>query len=246
MKKTVSMLLAIAVIFTFSFLAIASGSEKAEEASGGESSENENSNSGKAEYKLGKSYSKIEKDSIGSVYITVAYEVINSGKVAVFLKDGTADIENKDGSLIDTVENITACPQILKPGETGWYFERTLFDGKTVNDIKSVPHPNVEKSSDECIRFNVSDTKLNEEQYLGVKTIGRIENQTKSDYDSVIVSVNMFDSNGKVINKEYTYIDEGIKAGEKKSFEISSLNTKLKASDVSKYEVYAYPSQYNF
>ena len=60
------------------------------------------------------------------------------------------------------------------------------------------------------------------------------------------VAAILFDSNGKLIGTEYTYLDNDLAAGDKVAFECSSLNTELKASDIAKYEVYAYPTQYNW
>lgn len=43
-----------------------------------------------------------------------------------------------------------------------------------------------------------------------------------------------------------TILDNGLKAGEKKAFQTSALDTDLSASEVASYTVFAYPHQYQF
>ena len=76
--------------------------------------------------------------------------------------------------------------------------------------------------------------------------MGRVENKTSEDGTSVYVIAQLFDANKNIVGVEMTIVDNGLKAGEKKAFQTSSLDTDLKASEVSSYVVYAYPHQYQF
>lgn len=247
MKKSIRVICLVLVLSLFTVFALGSGSEKASENKGEETAASgENKSSSKAEYKLVDSYGKVYTDSIGTKYVKVAFSVKNTGKVNVFLKPGSADIENSNGTLEDTVDLISACPQVLKPGETGWYYENALYDGTETKNLKIVANPDVEKATDDCIRYTVSEISIKEEQYLGIKILGRVENGTDKDVESVKVMANLFDKDGKLISQESTYIDEGLTKGQKKSFEIVSLNSEIKKSDIDKYEVYAFPYQFNW
>ncbi len=249
MKKWVRVMCLVMVLVLFTVFALGSGSEKASENKGeaaANTGENNAATDSKAEYALGDAVVSVTTDSIGSKYVQVYFSVKNTGKVNLYLGSGSADIENSEGSLEDTVSSISAYPDILKPGETGYYFERTLYDGTATTGLKAIAHVDIEKASADCIRYKVSDISIKDEQYLGAKVIGRVENTTDEEGSMVEVAALLFDTNGGLIGVEFTYLDGSFAAGDKKSFECSSLNTSLKASDVSKYEVYAYPTQFNF
>ncbi len=239
----------VTVLALFTVFALGSGSEKASE-NKGEAAANAGANdapaSGDAEYTVGDAVVSVTTDSIGSKYVHVYFPVTNTGKVNLYLKSGSADIENSAGSLEDTVSLISAFPEVLKPGETGYYYESTLYDGTETTGLKAVAHADVEKASADCIRYKVSDISVKDEQYLGAKVIGRVENTTDEEGSMVKVAALLFDAKGALIGVEFTYIDGTLGAGDKKAFECSSLDLELKASDIAKYEVYAYPTQFNF
>ncbi len=250
MKKSLRAVCLVMVLVLFAVFAIGSGSEKASENKGDAApatgTNEKASEPAEAEYSVGDAVVSVTTDSIGSKYVQVYFPVTNTGKVNVYLESGSADIENSSGSLEDTVDMISAYPNVIKPGETGYYYERTLYDGSATSGLKAVAHPNVEKASVDCVRYKVSDVSVKDEQYLGAKVIGRVENTTNEEGKMVEVAAILFDKNSALIGVEFTYLSDGLAAGDKKAFECSSLRTDLKASDIAKYEVYAYPTQFNW
>lgn len=249
MKKFIRPICIFLAILLFSVFALGSGSEKASENKGADSAatgKKEAVAEGKAEYENGEPVVSVTTDSIGSKYVQVSWSVTNTGSVNLYLSSGSADIESGDGTLEDTVEGISAYPAVLKPGETGYYFERTLYDGSATSGLKAVPHADVEKASVDCIRYAVSDVSIKDEQYFGAKVIGRVENTTEEDGSLVEVAALLFGTKGDLIGVEFTYVDGDLVAGDKKGFQCSSLRTDLKASDIAEYQVYAYPTQYNW
>lgn len=249
MKKWVRVMCLVMVLTLFTVFALGSGSKKASENKGetaANSGENDAAPSDDAEYTVGDAVVSVTTDSIGSKHVEVYFPVTNTGKVNLYLNSGSADIENSKGSLEDSVSLISAYPEVLKPGETGYYYESTLYDGTATTGLKAIAHADVEKASVDCIRYKVSDISVKDEQYFGAKVIGRVENTTDEEGSMVEVAALLFDAKGSLIGVEFTYLDGALAAGDKKAFECSSLDTDLKASDIAKYEVYAYPSQYNF
>lgn len=250
MKKSIRALFLILVVALFAFFAIGSGSEKASENKGADSgATGENASAteaAEAEYEITDKSVSVTTDSIGSKYVQVSWAVKNTGKVNLYLKTGSADIENSSGTMEDSVSMISAYPEVIKPGETGYYYERTLYDGSATSGLNVVPHAEVLKATVDCVRYAVSELSVKEEQYFGAKVVGRVENTTDETDTMAKVAAILFDSNGKLIGVEFTYIDGDLAAGDKKGFECSSLRTDLHASDIAKYEVYAYPNQYQF
>lgn len=253
MKKSIRVLCLVLAMAMFAFFAIGSGSEKASENKGADSAatgENENATEAteeeKAQYDVSKETVSVTTDSIGTKYVQVSWAVKNTGKVNLYLSSGSADIENSEGTLEDSVSMISAYPEVIKPGETAYYYERTLYDGSATSGLSVVTHSDVEKATVDCVRYEVSEVSVKDEQYLGAKVIGRVENTTDEDETMAEVAAILYDADKNLIGVEFTYIDGDLAAGDKKAFECSSLRTDLKAADIASYEVYAYPTQYQF
>ena len=140
---------------------------------------------------------------------------------------------------------VSAYPQVIKPGETAYYFEETILDETAKGDLKVVPHVKAEKAKVECVRLDVSELSVKDEEYMGAKVMGRVENTSSETQSMVYVVANLFDKDNKLIGQQFTIINQ-ITPGEKLGFNTSSLTFEVKASDVASYDVYAFPYQYQW
>ena len=203
---------------------------------------------GEPKFELGEASSRIWKDSINSVWIQFSAPIKNTGDTDLYLSACAADLEDKDGKLVDTFDLVSAYPQIIKPGETGYYYEETTLDGKDVQDYKVVVHPDVKESRCECIRFDVSDAEVKDTDYYGIEVLGRVKNTTSETQSSVYVSVCLFYKDNKLIGHCTDMLTNDLLAGEQVSFKASglSLPDDVKAKDVASTEIVAYPFQYSF
>ena len=100
------------------------------------------------------------KNSIGTVWAQVAMPIYNGGTKDLYLGSCKFDLEDTDGHLVDTVEMVTSCPEVLQPGETGWYYGETTLDLSEPQELVGIAHENVEKASVDCIRFDISDVTI--------------------------------------------------------------------------------------
>ena len=214
-------------------------------ASNTDQKENTSDSIEKAEYSVGDTDLKVWKDSIGTQWVKVAAPIKNIGNVNLYLETSSIDIENADGSLADTFSMVSAFPQIIKPGETAYYYQETTYDGKNTEGLKVVPHVKAKKSKVDLIRFDVSDLQIKDDT-LGVKVLGHVKNTTDKEESMVYIIANFFDKNGKFIEQHFTILTDELPAGEKVGFEINSLTSKLSESDIASYEVIAFPFQYQF
>jgi hypothetical protein len=141
---------------------------------------------------------------------------------------------------------INAYPDYIKPGETAYYYDETTVDFDTTG-IKVVPHVDVQKTSNEVIRYNISDVSITQDSLSGIKVMGRVENKTSEKGTLVYVAANLFDSNDKLICNCFTILDNDLNVGDKIGFTCSPFAYRnIKPSDVARYEIYAYPTQFNF
>lgn len=250
MKKIEKIISVLLVLAMFSAFAVgSSSSEKASESNdGGGSSVEENTTIGASEatYELGEGIVKTWTDSIGSGWIMVAIPVKNTGTKNLYLKIGTMDIEDENGELVKTLNMVSAMPQVIKPGETSYYFEETLYDGEKTENLKVVPHVEIESATVDLIRYDLSELGIKDDEYGGVSLTGRVENNTEETGTMVYVVVNFYDKDGNFIYQDFTILDNDLNAGEKIGFETTSESYDFSSSDVDKYEVFAYPDQYQF
>ena len=85
-----------------------------------------NSNA-KAQYEVGNSSAEVWTNSIGTKWIKVVVPIKNTGSENLYISPCTIDIENSEGNLEDTLSLVSAYPQVVKPGETAYYYEETTY-----------------------------------------------------------------------------------------------------------------------
>ena len=200
----------------------------------------------KVEYSIGETAVAVWTDSIGTKWVKVSVPVTNTGNVNLYLESSSVDIENADGSLAATLSMVSVYPQIIKPGETAYYFEETIYDGTNDESLKVVPHVKAEKAKVDLIRFEVSDLQIKDDDLFGAKVMGRVKNTSEKEESMVYVIANFFDKDGKFIGQQFTILTDTLPAGEKVGFETSALTSRLKAADVATYDVIAFPFQYQW
>ena len=184
--------------------------------------------------------------SIGSPWVQVIVSIENTGDTNLYLSSGDCDIEDKDGKLVKAVKMVSAYPQIIAPGEIGYMYEETMLDEEVKGELSIIPHPEVKETKLDLIRYDVSEVELKEDKYGYLKVSGRVENATKEDESSIYVVAFLYDNNEVLVGSTFTFVD--LKAGEKRGFEMSgmSLPKDITEENVSKIEVVAYPTQFDF
>lgn len=199
----------------------------------------------KMKYEVGKANVDSWTNSIGTTWIKFSVPVTNTGNVDIYLENMAVDIESSTGTLLTTNSMVNAYPDYIKPGETAYYYDETMVDFDT-NGIRVIPHVDVHKSSNEVIRYDISDVSITDDKYNGIKIIGRVENKTAKKGTLVYVSANLFDSNDKLICNCFTILENDLNAGDKVGFTCKPFAyTDFTPTDVARYEIYAYPTQFN-
>lgn len=254
------------VVCVFAGMAMASGSssstketgsvtigDKATEAASVE--ETTKAAEAKAEYEISHTTFVHNTNSIDREEYTGVVEIKNTGTSYIYLKDCTFDFEDDDGHLLETDKLITTSPDVIAPGECGYFFSNGLLDQNTSleNGINLVPNFSVEvckKGKDAVVDYEVSDLDIKDNDYgMGVKVTGRVINGTSDDTNSIDVEIIaiFYDSDGEIIDVGFTYADE-MSAGGKASFEISTImgNDELSTDTVADYKVIARKSYMQF
>lgn len=249
-SKVVKILCVVFALSVFAVMAMGSGSDSGESKNAGGNGSNKGENSvakeeKKADYKLENAQATVYTDSINTKHIKVVASIKNTGNCNLYTSTCDVDIENASGTLEDTVSLVSCYPQVIKPGETGWYFENTLYDGTETKDLKAIFHEEVKEAKVDCIRYEISEVAVKDDEFLGVNVTGRVENTTDEDENLPYVAALLFDKDNTLIGVDFTILDD-LKAKSKVGFKTTGLDLEISASDVAKYEVYAYPNQIQF
>lgn len=208
----------------------------------------------KAEYEITKTTFVHYTNSIKKEEYSGIVEIKNIGGTYIYLDDCTFDFEDDEGHLLQSDKMISKGPDVIAPGEYGYFFNSGYIDDGVSMDkgINLVPNFTVEiakKGKDALIDYEISDLDLRDGDYGGLKVTGRVTNKTSEETNSIDVKIIAVfkDSNGEILDIGYTYA-EAMAAGGKTSFEISTIlgNEKVKTEDVAEYKIYARGTSYNW
>jgi hypothetical protein len=186
---------------------------------------------------------------LGTVWVQSIIEIKNTGTSSLYLSSGAYDLEDEDGNLIKSSSLVSVYPDVIDPGEKAYYYEETTIgELDDVMDLKILPRPDVKKAKIDHLRFALSDIALTDDQYGGIKIRGRVENTTDESHNLVYIVAILFDSNKIPIGRIFTIIMEDIPPGDKIGFEASSFSmpSDITTADVDSYEVFSYPTQFQF
>lgn len=176
-------------------------------------------------------------------------QVKNTGTENIYLTGTTFDLETQDGKLIQSDDMISMCPDVIKPGETGYLYNQygTEIDPDAdIENIKLNPQYLVKTTSDTPAEYDVSDVSFKDDTY-GLKLVGRVTNNTEEDTSYIYINVVYYDQDKNVLGITGTSVTE-LLAGRTVSFEVSGMDLPegLEASDVAFYKIFARESFWGF
>lgn len=182
-------------------------------------------------------------------------EIKNTGSTYIYLEDCTFDLEDDEGHLLQSDQMVSKGPDVIAPGEFGYFFNNGYIDDGVSMDkgVNLVPNFKVDvskKGKDAVVDYVVSDLDIRDNDYgMGIKVTGRVTNNTSEDTNSIGVKIIVvfFDSNGEILDVGFTYPDE-MAAGAKVSFEVSTMagNTNVSKDNVADYKVIARSTSMQF
>lgn len=178
------------------------------------------------------------------------YVLTNTGNQTLYITVRSFDYENQDGHLVDVATLYNVTPNIVKPGEHSYIFADNSIKDEYLNEqIVSKLNINVELAQVECIRYEVSDLTISVgESTDRLEAIGRVKNSTNQTTDTFYyVDIVVFDENGMPLDVIDAMLNDDLKPGETISFQASTMyNFVTSIGQIDRYEIYAYPLQYQF
>lgn len=193
-------------------------------------------------------------NSIGSFEYHGIVAVKNTSDHDLYLDAASSsfDIEDASGHLITTEKFISACPDVISPGETGYLYNGVGGDSTDMSvdasqALSLVPNVKVEDSRVANVRYPVTDTALTTGSDGTMHVTGRVENNTSEDDNLMYIQAELFDADGNILAITGTTLTD-LTAGSKQGFDISCLfiSYAVKPGQVASYQVVANKKAYQF
>lgn len=221
---------------------------------------------------------KVTAIGVGSTTQSLSYEVVDSGlsywkdsddydrfafvaikntdTKAIYLKSCNMDFEDKDGHLIESTDFVSNCPDVIDPGEIGYFYVSGVNGGyfdegvDLSNGCNLVAQFSLQASKETVTPYEVSDTKLSFTSYFGDPcpvVTGRVKNTSDEDDDMFYINCILKNADGKIFWISGTNV-MNLYAGVQLGFEISVLygSPDLTPDNIKSYEVIAEPSYYQY
>ncbi len=191
---------------------------------------------------------KVYTNSIGTTYAQLVVEIENTGSEDLYLSTSNYDLEDANGKLVASGDNLSPYPEVISPGEKAYFYEEDMLDNPVEGELTLVPRLDVEKAKVDNIRYAVSDVEISVDKYGELKAMGRVENTTDEAESMVYVVVILKDANGAPIGKLMNILMEDLNPGDKMGFEASGLMlpSDVTIDSVASFECFAYPMQMQF
>lgn len=198
-----------------------------------------------SDFELGACTVETYRDENGTIWAMGIAEIVNKSDTPLYLDYGTFAFRGGDDTLVMTADAIAAYPQVLMPGESGYYFEVVEPDLPDTEPLQLTVTPDIRKAEVESVRYTVTDTQLRNSPYGGLELFGKVENTTDADGELVCIAAVLLDAEGKPIGLLTTILTEKLNAGSTAEFTLESfmLPSELKASTAAQTLCFAYPLQ---
>lgn len=178
-------------------------------------------------------------------------EILNTGDQNLYLADCTFDLEDNDGHLLQTEKYLSSCPDVIAPGETGFFYNNmgsNIDDGVSLdNGVNLVPQITMRIATAGPVDYEVSDVSLRDDGRNRPVITGRVTNTSVQDDSLFYIQVLYYDGEENLLGISGTTIMD-FTVGKTESFEISALSLpdSVTCDAVVDYQVIARATHYQY
>ena len=199
-----------------------------------------------AYYVPGNSYAKVYRTETGAIWAMVLMEFINVSEENLYFDYANIDLLDKNGEIFQTIETVAFAPQILAPGETGYYCEVIPLDvAEEISLSPKLPKDfrGVSLAENQPVIYEVSEYSLTDSLYGSLELELTVKNTSQNKGELVCIAAILKNEFDEPIGFITGYLDEALGAGKSAevTFESFMLPPELTAADVSAVEIFAYP-----
>ena len=195
---------------------------------------------------MGEGRALVIEGAFGIICLQVSVPVTNTGSDTLYLDESTLNVEDASGNLVESLSYVPAYPMVLLPGETGWYSLETMLDEVPADDLTVVPELDVKVAEMEPVRFEVSDFVLGNAGLGGIRMEGNVVNTSDETVEMTYVAAQLYDENDPFLGLVLSTLTDVIEPGGSVPFTGGMMTgpEDLKVETVARYELFAYPFQF--
>ena len=171
--------------------------------------------------------------------------VQNTGDAPIYLQDSTFRITDAEGKSLASDATVSAYPQIVAPGETGYYYAETYLETESAEGLMLEFTPQVSVSAQQAVAYTVENPDLQDSRYGGMELRVTLSNSTAQDTRHYCVAVLLFDAEGSLLGQFYDVPSVKVPAGGSAVLELSSymLPDTVTKAEIADYRILAYELQ---
>ena len=171
--------------------------------------------------------------------------VQNTDDAPIYLQNCTFRITDTEGKPLASDTTVSAYPQIVAPGETGYYYAETYLETESAEGLTLEFTPQVSVSAQKAVAYTVENPDLQDSRYGGMELRVTLSNSTAQDTRHYCVAVLLFDAEGKLLGQFYDVPSVKVPAGGSAVLELSSymLPDTVTKAEIADYRILAYELQ---
>lgn len=171
--------------------------------------------------------------------------VENTGDAPIYLQNCTFRITDTEGKSLASDTTVSAYPQIVAPGETGYYYAETYLETESAEGLTLEFTPQVSVSAQQAVAYTAENPDLQDSRYGGMELRVTLSNSTTQDTRHYCVAVLLFDAEGKLLGQFYDVPSVKVPAGGSAVLELSSymLPDTVTKAEIADYRILAYELQ---
>ena len=196
------------------------------------------------DYKITYQNARAYQNQLGMVFFQGIVEIENTGSFNLALNGCAIDFEDATGNLLVAEKAVDTCPDILLPGEKGYFYCQVNYESAMPDTIKMIIRPKVEETDSTPVRLKVSDVSVSGTNFEEIRILGRVENTTEKTQSLYHIAAALFDEDKVPIAVISNFLSEDIEQADEIGFELESffLPQDITAESVSNVLIFAYPA----
>ena len=154
----------------------------------------------------------------GSICAFLTATVTNTGTDTLFLDYAECTLTDAAGETVAYADYVAAYPQIIAPGEKGYYCEIIPLDVAEADEFNLSIAENIVTTDAAPTQYDVSEVRVETSPYGYAVSSGTVKNNTQADGDLVCVCTLLFTADEIPCGFILGYLDDALKAGQSAEF----------------------------
>lgn len=177
----------------------------------------------------------------GTICAFLTATVTNTGTDMLFLDYAECTLTDAAGETVAYADYVAAYPQIIAPGEKGYYCEVISLDVAEADEFSLSIAENIVTTDAAPTQYDVSEVRVETSPYGYAVSSGTVKNNTPADGELVCVCTLLFTAEEIPCGFILGYLDRALKSGESAefSYEGSMLPSNVLTELMDHYTVYA-------